>query len=83
MDKSPVILKGSKSGIELTLIRNGFPGSAGGCKREFSSGSHFFGNRTGGLIFLKAGIFQKMKRPASFRPFMPTQIWMLCALLIR
>ena len=78
MDKSPVILKGSKSGIELTLDPEmDFPDLLEAVKEKFSSGSHFLGTAQVALSF------QKMKRPASFRPFMPTQIWMLCALLIR
>lgn len=52
MDKSPVILKGSKSGIELTLDPEmDFPDLLEAVKEKFSSGSHFLGTRTGGLIF--------------------------------
>ena len=42
MDKSPVILKGSKSGIELTLDPEmDFPDLLEAVKEKFSSGSHF------------------------------------------
>lgn len=52
MDKSPVILKGSKSGIELTLDPElDFPDLLEAVKEKFSSGSHFLGAAQVALSF--------------------------------
>ena len=52
MDKSPVILKGSKSGIELTLDPEmDFPDLLEAVKEKFSSGSHFLGTAQVALSF--------------------------------
>ena len=81
MDKSPVILKGSKSGIELTLDPEmDFPDLLEAVKEKFSSGSHFLGTAQVALSFKGRDLSEDEE---ACRPFMPTQIWMLCALLIR